>query len=124
MILISEKLDEIYVFDQVDKTGYYPYLEGKNYQHYLNMVRGLTITAKSDEAIFLIKGKCREWVLVFYNRNKIERGNFIYVLKKMLCDTWFYISRIATVAGIIGSLAQILCCWLDNSDQSGIFVLN
>lgn len=108
LILIPEKFDAVYVFGQVGKAGYYPYLEGKNYQHYIDMAGGLTITAKSDDEIFLIKAKSREWVSVFDSENKIEPGDFIYVLKEMPRDTWFYISRIATVAGIIGSIATIV----------------
>lgn len=109
VIIIPEKFEAVYVFGQVGSAGYYKYVPGKDYSYYINKAGGLTGTAKSDDEIFVIKGKSREWLSIESSKKfTIEPGDYIYVLKEIPRDMWYYIGRIGTIAGILGSIATIV----------------
>ncbi len=109
VIIIPEKFEAVYVFGQVGAAGYYKYSQGKDYSYYINQAGGLTGTAKSDDEIFVIKGKSREWISIDSSKDfTIEPGDYIYVLKDIPRDMWYYIGRIGTIAGILGSIATIV----------------
>ena len=58
--------------------------------------------------ITLIKGTTRQWIPVKDKNAIIEPGDFIYVPKNPNHSFDYYVSKIASYFGIIGSIATII----------------
>lgn len=108
IIIVPQKFETVYVFGQVGIPGYYNFMKDRDFSYYINQAGGLTATAKDEDEIYLIKGKGREWINIDAENYKIEPGDYIYVLKEIPRDVWYYVSRIGTVAGIVGSIATLV----------------
>jgi hypothetical protein len=39
---------------------------------------------------------------------KIESGDYIYVLKEIPRNFWFYVGRVSTIADVLGSIATVV----------------
>lgn len=109
IIVIPEIRNEVYIWGGIGNSGYYEYGENKTVKNYIDEAGGYSEIAYSDDEIYLIKGKSREWINVDENENaKIEPGDYLYIKKDPPQSTGFYLSRIATFAGIIGSVATVV----------------
>lgn len=109
IIIIPEKFNAVYVFGQVGKAGYYEYVNDTDYEYYIKVAGGLAGTAKDDDEIYIIKGTSREWIKIDDGKQfEIEPGDYIYVAKEIPRDIWYYIARVGTIAGILGSIATIV----------------
>lgn len=109
VIIVPEKINEVYVWGGVSKMGYYPYKENNTVLDYIDDAGGFTEIAYGEDEVYLIKGKTRNWITFEDNENiKVEAGDYIYVKKERpTAEFWFYLSRIGAVAGILGSAATI-----------------
>jgi protein involved in polysaccharide export with SLBB domain len=107
-IIIPDNFNYVYVFGQVAEAGYVNYNENKDYKYYIEKVGGKTETARDDDEIVVIKGNGKNWITEGKDKVSIESGDFIYVPKVIPRTTWNYLSRIGTVAGILGSIATII----------------
>ncbi|MGD8778199.1 MAG: SLBB domain-containing protein [Ignavibacteria bacterium] len=117
VIVVPQKLESVYVFGQVGVPGYYQYSEGSDYLYYISQAGGLTETAKDDDDIYVIKGKGRKWISIEEKNYEIEPGDYIYVLKEIPRNIWFYVSRIGTVASILGSIATVVLLFINISSE-------
>ncbi|MCL5028595.1 MAG: SLBB domain-containing protein [Bacteroidetes bacterium] len=106
-IIIPSKLNTIYVYGQVVSPGDIQYVEGKNYSYYIKLAGGLGELADDGE-ISLIKGTTRQWFAINDKNAKIEPGDFIYVPKNPNHSFDYYVSKLGTYLGIIGSTATII----------------
>ncbi|MBI9070467.1 MAG: SLBB domain-containing protein [Melioribacteraceae bacterium] len=108
VVVIPEKNTKIYVWGQVRKPGYYNYKEGHDYNYYIGQAGGITEFAKDFEEIIIIKKRSREWIKIDDEVVPIEPGDYVYVPKDFPISIWYSISRIGTIAGIIGSIATLI----------------
>lgn len=109
LILIPQPFDYVYVFGQVSKFGYVKHVEGKDYNYYINKAGGKTEMAReNDDEIVVIKGKGKTWITKEKDKLKLDAGDYVYVPKIIPRNFNFYLSRIGSIAGIIGSVATIV----------------
>jgi protein involved in polysaccharide export with SLBB domain len=110
-IIIPQKLNTVYVYGQVVNPGNQAYVNGEDYSYYLKAAGGLGELAKESE-IAVIKGDSREWITVSDHKIKIEPGDFIYVPKNPNMSFDYYIGKLGTYIGIIGSTATLILLYL------------
>lgn len=108
VVLIPEQFNYVYVFGQVPKVGYFPFEKGKSYKHYISKAGGLAEYARDDDEIAIIKGTTQNWIVENKDKFELEPGDFIYVPKEIPRTFGFYLSRIGSVASIVGSIATIV----------------
>ncbi len=109
LIIVPQPFNYVYVFGQVSKYGYVKHAVGKNFRYYLEKAGGKTEMARDgDDEVVVIKGKGKAWVTENKENLKIEPGDYIYVPKIIPRNFNFYLSRIGSVAGIVGSVATII----------------
>lgn len=106
LIIVPEKNDAVYIFGQVATPGYYKFIPGKKHDYYIQKAGGFTGGAEEDE-IFIIKGTSREWIS-YEDEYSIEPGDYIYIVKDIRRDFWWWVYQAGTIASIIGSIATIL----------------
>lgn len=108
VILVHKKNNYVYVFGQVNKVGYIPYEEGKDFSYYIQKSDGLGSNSRNE--IYVINGKTKKWTLIKddYSSPKIERGDLIWVAKGIRRDIDYYYQRVGQVTSIIGAVATTL----------------
>jgi protein involved in polysaccharide export with SLBB domain len=106
ILLIPQKKKTIFVFGQVPRPGHIDFIEGKNYNYYIDKAGGLG--EHSDEEVMLIKGDTRNWISLLEEEVEIEQGDYIWVPKDPVRSFNYYISRISNYLGIVGSIATII----------------
>lgn len=110
-IIIPQKLNTVYVYGQVANAGNQSYVNGADYMYYIKAAGGLTEVARDNE-IAVIKGDTREWITVSEHKVNIEPGDFIYIPKNPNVTFDYYVGRLGTYLGIIGSTATIILLML------------
>lgn len=108
VILFPEKFDYVYVFGQVARAGYVPFEAGKDFRYYISKAGGLSETARNGDETVIIKGQTRNWITENKEKVEIEPGDFIYVPKDIPRTFNFYLSRVSSIFGVIGSIATIV----------------
>lgn len=109
LILIPKPFDYVYVFGQVSQFGYVKHVEGKDYNYYIEKAGGKTEMAREDnDEIVIIKGKGGNWITEGKEKLKLEAGDYVYVPKIIPRNFNFYLSRVGSVAGIIGTVATLV----------------
>lgn len=114
IIVIPQIQNSVYVFGQVLRPGHVTFIEGKDYNYYVNVASGLGELAVEDE-IMVIKGGSRAWISPLRENIEIEEGDYIYVPKENLrsfrsyvFEYSVYVSLLASIAAILLSLVTIL----------------
>ena len=105
VIIIPRQEKTVYVFGQVAKTGKINYVEGKDYNYYINEAGGKGEYARSD--VMLIKAVTNEWIPADDEKAVIEEGDYIYVPRTLAKSFIYYVRTTSIFLGIIGSLATI-----------------
>ncbi|MFH1197767.1 MAG: SLBB domain-containing protein [bacterium] len=109
IIIIPQKFEYIYVFGQANKTGYVKYEAGKDYNFYIRKAGGKSEMAKEEEEeIVIIKGRNKNWISEGKEKVIIEPGDMIYIPKQVPKDFYYYLSRIGSIMGIVGSVATLI----------------
>lgn len=109
VILIPNKFEYVYVFGQVPKTGYVKHSFGKDYKYYIEKAGGKTETAyENDDDIAIIKAKDKNWIKENKEKVNIQPGDFIYVPKDVPHTFNYYLTRIGSVASVVGTVATIV----------------
>ena len=107
VISIPEKLNLVYVFGQVKKPGYVEFTKDNDYRYYLNKAGGLGDLAR--EEVYVIKGQSRTWLEIKEDETIIiEPGDYIWIPKEIPRNFTYYLSRIAAVSSVIGTVATII----------------
>lgn len=106
VIYIPRKVDLVYVYGQVNKTGYIKYSPNKTYDYYLNLGGGIGETALN---VYIIRGQSRSWISTNDNPETIiEPGDYIWVSKKTPRTFWYHVEQAGKIAGILGSVATVI----------------
>jgi polysaccharide biosynthesis/export protein len=106
VIVIPEKEKTVYVFGQVTKPGKVNYVEGKDFDYYLNEAGGTGKYARTD--IMLIKAATREWIPIDNDNAIIEEGDYIYVPRTLSKSFNYYVKTAGLYFSIIGSIATVV----------------
>lgn len=107
VIIIPPIQNSIYVFGQVLRPGHVTFIEGKDYNYYVNEASGLGELAEEDE-IMVIKGGSRAWISPIREEVTIEEGDYIYVPKENLRTLRSYILEYSVYMSLLASIAAIL----------------
>lgn len=106
-IFIPEKLNLVYVFGQVNNPGYVEYVQGKDWNYYIERSGGVGETAKDE--IYLIKGESRSWISLKKDKSQnIEPGDYIWIPKKIPRTFDYYMNRIMTISSVVGTIATLI----------------
>ncbi len=105
VIIVPPKEKTVYVFGQVAEPGKVNYVEGKNFEYYINEAGGKGEYARDD--IMLIKSVTKEWIPADEDSAVIEEGDYIYVPRTLAKSFNYYVKNTSVFLGIIGSLATI-----------------
>jgi polysaccharide export outer membrane protein len=104
VIYISPNNGAVYIYGQVNKPGFVQYVEGKDFDYYVEKAGGFGDRANEDNAR-VIKFKTREWLEP--DEAKIEANDFIYVPKVIKRDFAYDIDLIAKVAGVVSAIITL-----------------
>jgi protein involved in polysaccharide export with SLBB domain len=107
IIIIPSIQNSIYVFGQVLRPGYVTFIEGKDYNYYVNEASGLGELAVVDD-IMVIKGGSRAWISPIEDSLTIEEGDYIYVPKENLRSFRSYVFEYSVYLSLLASIAAIL----------------
>jgi protein involved in polysaccharide export with SLBB domain len=107
VIIIPPIQNSVYVFGQVLRPGHVTFIEGEDYNYYVNEASGLGELAEEDE-IMLIKGGSRAWISPLREEVVIEEGDYIYVPKENLRSFRSYIVEYSVYVSLLASIAAIL----------------
>jgi len=101
IIYINDDKKVVYVYGSINNEGYVKFVEGKNYEYYINEAGGYALSAdESDTRI--IKFNSRGW----YKPDEIpiQSGDFVYVPKKQRDSFKDTMTLIGTIVGVIGTV--------------------
>jgi protein involved in polysaccharide export with SLBB domain len=107
VIIIPQIQNSVYVFGQVLRPGHVTFIEGKDFNFYVNEASGLGELAEEDE-IMVIKGGSRAWISPIREEVLIEEGDYIYVPKESLRSFRSYILEYSVYVSLLASIAAIL----------------
>ncbi len=109
VIYIPPVINLVYVFGQVNNSGYIKYVPNKDYKYYIGQAGNLGQTASGD--IYLIKGKSRAW----YNLKNlkegeqiIEPGDYLWASKTTPRTIWYDLEQVTRIATIVTGLATLV----------------
>jgi protein involved in polysaccharide export with SLBB domain len=110
VIYVPPKIDLVFVYGQVNKSGYVKYSPNKTFDYYLNLGGGIGETALD---IYIIKGQSRSWIAAEDNpRMIIDPGDYIWVSKKTPRTFWYHVEQAGRIAAIVGSIATVILLFL------------
>ena len=107
IIIVPTIRNSVYVFGQVLRPGFVTFIEGNDYEYYIDQAGGLGELAE-DGDIMIIKGGSRAWISPEDEKITIEEGDYIYIPKESLRSTRSYIAEYSVYLGVLASLAAIL----------------
>lgn len=107
MIIIPPIQNSVYIFGQVLRPGHVTFVEGKDYNYYVNEASGLGELAEEDE-IMVIKGGSRAWISPLREAVEVEEGDYIYVPKENLRSFRSYVFEYSVYISLLASIAAIL----------------
>lgn len=112
VIIIPEIRNSVYVFGQVARPGHVNFVDGMNYEYYLNEAGGMGELAETDD-IMLIKGGSRTWISPLVNEVTIEEGDYLYVPKQILRTFRSYVLEYSVYVSLLASVTAILLAVLN-----------
>jgi protein involved in polysaccharide export with SLBB domain len=105
VIIIPKKTNTIYVYGQIARPGYIDYVEGKDYEYYIEKAGGTTEMAKESE-IAVVKAGTRNWVDP--DDTKIEHGDIIYIPREKETNLEYYFTWFSQIVGVIAGVATVI----------------
>jgi protein involved in polysaccharide export with SLBB domain len=109
VVYIPPVINLVYVFGQVNNSGYVKYEPDKDYKYYIEQAGNLGQTASGD--IYLIKGKSRAWYLLKdlkEGEQKIEPGDYLWASRKTPRTIWWTLDQVTRIATIVTGLATLI----------------
>jgi protein involved in polysaccharide export with SLBB domain len=112
MIIIPPIQNSVYVFGQVLRPGHVTYVEGRDFNYYVNEASGIGELAEEEE-IMVIKGSSRAWISPIRENVIIEEGDYIYVPKQNLRPFRSYVAEYSIYVSMLASVTAILLAVLN-----------
>jgi protein involved in polysaccharide export with SLBB domain len=107
-INVSKRRQTVYVFGQVVLPGHIAFVEGKDWEFYVNKAGGFTDRARKDD-IRIIKARTQQWLEP--GKTSIEEGDYVWVPKEPDRPFAYYMtiaSQAASVLSVIIGIAVII----------------
>jgi protein involved in polysaccharide export with SLBB domain len=104
ILLVPRNTGTVYVYGQVQSSGFVPWREGMRYEDFIARAGGLGESA-DDERAAVIKGNTRAWI--HPEDAVIEPGDMIYVPHEPLVRLSTTTDILAVAAAIVGGLAGV-----------------
>lgn len=107
IIFVPEITNLVYVYGQAMNPGYIDFVDGMDYQYYIEKAGGVGDAAKDE--VYLIKGKTRAYVDMTDEDYPytIESGDYIWVPKEYPRTFDFYLTRTARIAAVVAAAATV-----------------
>ncbi|MBS1492497.1 MAG: SLBB domain-containing protein [Bacteroidetes bacterium] len=101
IVYINDNKNVVYVYGTVNNEGYVKFVEGKDYDYYIQQAGGFGNGADESETR-IIKFNSRGWYKP--EQTKVESGDFVYVPKKQRESFKDTMALIGTIVGIVGTV--------------------
>lgn len=101
IVYINDDKKVIYVYGTVNNEGYVGYVEGKDYEYYIQQAGGYGNGADEGDTR-IVKFNSRGWYKP--DQTKLESGDFVYVPKKQKETFKDTMALIGTIVGIVGTI--------------------
>ena len=108
VIIIPQKIHEVYVFGQVVKPGYVNYKDGEDFRYYIQKAGGYGEYAEGEDEVMVIKNSTKNWISPVDNNVNIEEGDYIWVPKKQIRPFNYYVGLIGSYLSIVASVATVI----------------
>jgi polysaccharide export outer membrane protein len=95
----------VYVFGQVVQPGHVPYVSGEGWAYYIERAGGYTGDARTSD-VRVIKAGSRIWLDP--GETEVEDGDFIWVPKDRYHPFAYYLTTVAQIASIVGTVATLV----------------
>jgi len=108
IIFVPEISNLVYVYGQAMNPGYIEFVEGMDYEYYIEKSGGIGNAAKNE--VYLIKSKTRAYIDMTDDDYPytIESGDYIWVPKEYPRTFDFYLTRTARIAAIVAAAATVI----------------
>lgn len=104
-IVIASSTNSVYVFGEVVRSGFVPWVPGKDAAFYLALAGGVTNNAIPKD-IRIIKASTKQWLEP--GATAIEEGDYIWVPKDSYRTFSYYLAVYSQVFGIIGTVVSLI----------------
>lgn len=101
IIYINDDKKVVYVYGSVNNEGYVKFVEGKDYNYYVDQAGGFALSAEESDTR-IIKFNSRGWYKP--EQISVESGDFIYVPKRQKDSFKDTMAIIGTIVGIVGTI--------------------
>lgn len=101
IIYVNDDKKIVYVYGSVNSEGYVKFIEGKDYEYYIEQAGGYALSADEGDTR-IIKFNSRGWYKP--SQTSIQSGDFIYVPKKQRESFKDTMTLIGIVVGIVGTV--------------------
>ncbi|MBN8569074.1 MAG: SLBB domain-containing protein [Ignavibacteria bacterium] len=101
IVYINDNKQVVYVYGAVNSEGYVKYIEGKDYEYYIEKAGGYGLGADEGNTR-IIKFNSRGWYKP--DQTKIESGDFVYVPKSQKESFKDTMAILGTIVGIVGTI--------------------
>ena len=108
VIIIPQKIHEVYVFGQVVKPGYVNYKEGEDFRYYIQKAGGYGEYAEDEDEVMVIKNSTKNWISPTDKQVTIEEGDYIWVPKQQLRPFNYYVGIVGNYLSIVASVATLI----------------
>jgi len=106
VIIIPKEDNQVYVFGQIASVGFQNYIEGKDFEYYIQSAGGLSASAKEIDKVLIIKARNKNWLHADKNI-KIESGDLIYIPREIPVSFTERMNEILPIASIVSTIATI-----------------
>jgi protein involved in polysaccharide export with SLBB domain len=103
-IIITSKINAVYVFGEVKNPGFIPFKPGKNAEYYITQSGGITTHAELED-MRVIKASSKQWLIP--GETSLEEGDYLWIPKEPYRPFGYYLSVYSQVFGIVGTVATL-----------------
>ena len=105
LILIPQEDKAVYIYGQIAQPGYLEYIEGEDYESYIDRAGGTTIMAECGD-IMVIKAGTQQWFDP--DDTTIEPGDTIFIPREKDRDFIYYFNWFSRVVSVLGGVATVI----------------
>lgn len=105
LILVPQEDKAVYIYGQIAQPGYLEYVDGQDYESYIERAGGATIMAECGD-IMIIKAGNQQWFDP--DDTKIEPGDTIFIPREKDRNFEYYFNWFSRIVGVLGGVATII----------------